>query len=115
MFDSMSKLKKDGTLALNILYGLGFLVLVPLASICVILTIVGAPLAVISLMLYGVLIYLSIIPTAYVFGEICFGKIIDNKYLLMVVSLLVLYIVKLIPIIGGLVSFVSLLFGLGTY
>ena len=115
LFTSIKSIKKDGKLALHLVYGFAFLVLVPIAAIIVMITIFGFPLSIISLLLYGILLYLSIIPTAYLFGEWILGKSIKSDYLIMLISLLVLYVVKLIPYLGGLVSFASLLFGLGTY
>ena len=115
MFVRMKKLDKNAKLALNLLYGFVVLIVVPIACILAMFTIVGIPLSIITLLLYGILIYLSIIPTAYILGDCILGKKITNDYALMSVSLLILYVIKLIPVLGGLVSFASLIFGLGTY
>ena len=115
-FDNILKVKKDfGTIALTSLFGFAFLVLLPVAAIIVMITVVGLPLGIVALTLYSILIYLSIIPTAYYFGNLVFGKSIKNRFLLMLVSLPLLYLIRLIPFLGGLIGFISLIFGLGMY
>ena len=115
-FKQIDKIKKDFKVALKTT-GIGFvsLVVVPIAAIIIITTIIGVPLGIISLIVYGLLIYLSVIPTAYYLGNIVLKDKIDNKYVVFALSLLVIYILKVIPVIGGLVGFISLLLGLGIY
>jgi len=107
--------KSFGKVALTSLIGFGVLCLLPFAAIITMITVIGIPLAFVSLIVYGLAIYLSIIPTAYYFGNMMFGKSIKNKYLLLTLTLLILYVLKAIPIIGGVVGFISLIFGLGMY
>ena len=97
--------------------GIGFLFLIglPIISLCLLLTVIGVSISIISLILYVILIYLSVIPSAYYFGNMLFKDKIDNKYLLLGISLFIVYILRIVPIIGGVVSFISLLFGLGYY
>lgn len=116
LFEKIAKEEKSfGKVALTTLLGFAFLILLPVAAIIIMFTVVGIPLSIISLIIYGLLVYLSIIPTAYYFGNMVFGKSIKNKYGLFTLSLLILYLIKIIPIIGGIVGFISLLFGLGMY
>lgn len=116
VFKQIEKIKKDfKTIVKEFAFGFMFLVAVPVASIIVLCTVIGLPLSIISLMLYGILIYLSVIPTAYYFGNLIFKDKINNKYLVFALTLLIIYALKLIPVIGGLVSFISLCFGLGVY
>ena len=115
-FESIKKEKQEfGSIALTALLGFAFLILFPIAAIMVMCTVVGLPLGIVALTIYSILIYLSIIPTAYYFGNLVFGKSIKNRFLLMLVSLVLLYLIRLIPFIGGLISFISLIFGLGMY
>ena len=115
-FESIKKEKQEfGSIALTALLGFAFLILFPIAAIMVMCTVVGLPLGIVALTIYSILIYLSIIPTAYYFGNLVFGKSIKNRFLLMLVSLVLLYLIRLIPFIGGLVGFISLIFGLGMY
>lgn len=116
---SFDKYEKTGKTAGDIFkrlgIGLGALILIPIACIMVLLTIIGIPLSLIVFTVYCVLIYLSMIPTAYYFGNWAFKDKIKNKYLLLAVSLLILSVVKLIPFLGGWVGFLSLCFGLGMF
>ena len=115
-FETIKKQKQAfGNIALTSLLGFAFLIMFPIASIMVMCTVIGIPLGIIALTIYSLLIYLSIIPTAYYFGNLVFGKTIKNRFLLMLVSLVLLYLIRLIPFLGGLVSFISLIFGLGMY
>lgn len=115
-FEIIKKQKQTfSNIALTSLLGFAFLIMFPIAAIMVMITVIGIPLGTISLIIYGLLIYLSIIPTAYYFGNLVFGKTIKNRFLLMLVSLVLLYLIRLIPFLGGLVSFISLIFGLGMY
>ena len=115
-FKQLDKKEKDFNEAIKNI-GIGFLVLigVPILSICLFLTMIGISLSIISLVIYAILIYLSVIPSSYYLGNILFKDKIDNKYLLMTVSLLIIYILRIVPGIGGLISFISILFGLGYF
>ena len=89
--------------------------MLPVTAIIVMISVVGIPLSIIALLIYFVLIYLSALGTSYYFGKWAFGKSIKNNYLLLAVSLLIYYVARLIPFIGGLISFITLIFGLGLY
>lgn len=115
-FDKIEKIdKKAGSIAKTALLGFATLVLVPIAAIILIISTIGLGLGVISVLLYGIMIYISVIPTAYFVGNWILKDRVSNKYLIFIISILVIYVLKLIPVIGGLVSFVSLCFGLGVY
>ena len=116
VFTRISKMKTDGVNVLkNIGIGFCFLVVLPIAAIILMITVIAIPLSIISLIMYGVMIYLTAIPTAYFFGNLLLKDKIENKYLLFTVSLLALYILKTIPVIGGLTTFLTICFGLGIY
>lgn len=93
----------------------GFVVLIvlPIAAIIVMCTGIGLSISLIALVAYFILMYLSSIITAYYFGNKYLKNKIDNQFLLLAASLACLFIIKLIPYIGGLVGFISLCFGLG--
>lgn len=115
-FAKIAKIKKDvSTFAKNVGIGFVFLVVIPIAAIILLFTVVGVPISIISLLLYGIMIYLSVIPTAYYLGNAFLKDKIKNEFGLFVVSLLTIYILRMIPGIGGLVTFISLCFGLGVY
>ena len=116
LFNKVDEKEKSVNYFLKIsLYGFIALIAIPVAAIMLLITVIGLPLSIISLLLYGILIYLSIIITAYYLGKWLLSDKIKNDYLLITVSLLIIYVLKLIPVIGGFVSFFSLIFGLGMF
>lgn len=116
VFKEITKIKKDAsTIITNVAIGFAVLCGLPIAAIILLFTVIGLPISIISLMLYGILIYLSITPTAYYFGNLLLKNKIKNEYLQFTIALLVIYILKILPFIGGLIGFISLCFGLGVY
>lgn len=116
IFTKIGKINKDlNTFAKEFGIGFVFLVVVPVAAIIAMCTVIGLPLAFISLMIYGIMIYLSVIPTAYYLGNAFLKDKVKNEFFLFAISLLVIYLLRVIPVIGGLVTFISLCFGLGVY
>ena len=97
------------------LIGFIALVMIPVTSILLMVTTIGIPLGIIALVLYFILIYLSALGTSYYFGKWAFGKSIKNDYLVLPISLLIYYVVRLIPYIGGFITFITLIFGLGLF
>ncbi|OGM18854.1 hypothetical protein A2685_01025 [Candidatus Woesebacteria bacterium RIFCSPHIGHO2_01_FULL_37_10] len=96
-------------------FGLGFLLLIltPVLFIVLLITLVGMPLAFISLFIYIIFIYLSKIFIAFTIGmKISEGyvKNINIKYL---IGLTAFYIITLIPVAGSILSFLALCIGLG--
>ena len=95
----------------NSLIGLGLLLLIPFLAIIALFTVIGIPMSIIVLLLYGIFIYISLIPTAYYLGGWILKDKITNEYVLLGISLFVIFVIKYIPIIGGLVNFIFLIFG----
>ena len=94
--------------------GLVALIVIPIASILILFTVIGIPLGIISLILYGILLYLAKLPVGLWIGS----KILKNEekpLLPMLLGLVILLLISYIPYIGAFVSFVVLLFGIGTY
>lgn len=115
-FDKIEKIEKTAASVFKTtLLGLAVLVLVPILSVILISSTIGIGLGVICLLMYGIMFYLSILPTAYFLGNWIAADKIENKYLLFAISILAVYVLRLIPIIGGLVTIISLCFGLGVY
>lgn len=116
VFNKIEKIKLEtNTLVKEFGMGFAFLVVVPIASIIGMMTVIGIPLSLIVLALYIIMIYISIIPTAYYLGNVLLKKKIKNKFAIFAIALLCLYVLRLIPVIGGLVTFISLCFGLGVF
>ena len=115
-FAAIKKEEKDpANIIKTMAIGFGVLVVLPIAAIIALITVVGIPLSIISLLLYGICIYLSPIPTAFFVGNWIMKDNKPNEYLLLALSLLALLILKVLPFVGGLVGFVSLIFGLGFF
>lgn len=116
VFDKIEKVEKTAASVFKMtLLGFAVLVLVPILSVILISSTIGIGLGVICLLMYGIMFYLSVLPTAYFLGNWIAQDKMDNKYLLFTISILAIYVLRLIPIIGGLVTIISLCFGLGVY
>lgn len=98
-----------------LLVGLGVLVLMPLIAIVLILTMIGIPLGVLVLVGYGFALYLAHIFTAMFIGKKIYQSLskTKNAYLAFALGLLVLTLVTIIPVVGWMVGFFSMLVGLG--
>lgn len=97
--------------------GIGFLVLivVPLVSIIGIFTNILTPIALILGCVYTIAIYLSTLLSSYIIGNTLMIKIFnkDSKYLALVMGIILIKLVKYIPVIGGVIYFICLLYGMG--
>ena len=101
-----------------ILCGKGFLILigVPMIALMLFMTGIFSSVGVIGGIVYGVLVYIANIFTAYTVANKLDKKYFKknmNSYILMIVGLFIIYVLSYIPYIGGIVSLLSLLFGLG--
>lgn len=114
LFENWKKEEKDASICFKkALKGILTLIVVPVAAILLLITIIGIPLSLISIALYIILIYLSKLITAYYLGSWILKDQGMNNYLLLGGSLLVIYILEMIPVLGGLIRFLSLILGLG--
>jgi cytoskeletal protein CcmA (bactofilin family) len=99
--------------------GVGFLVLfiVPIAAIIVMITLIGIHIGIIAFGLYFLFIYLSQIVFSIFLGEKILTAMTKKEhashYLSALIGLLILAVVGIIPILGWLVKFIVMLFGLG--
>ncbi len=101
-----------------ILCGKGFLILigVPMVALMLLMTGIFSSVGVIGGIIYGILVYIANIFTAYTVADKLDKKYFKknmNSYILMIVGLFIIYVLSYIPYIGGFVSLLSLLFGLG--
>ena len=101
-----------------VLCGKGFLILigVPMVALMLLMTGIFSSVGVIGGIIYGILVYIANIFTAYTIAHKLDKKYFKknmNSYILMIVGLFIIYVLSYIPYIGGFVSFLSLLFGLG--
>ena len=115
LFNNIANSKND--IVKNMGYGIVSLIVIPIASLILILTKFGLPLGLILLILFLISIYISTIFTGYLLGNIIWNKFIKIKktiYLEGLLGITLLYIISLIPYIGVAVYFISLIISMGT-
>jgi len=100
----------------SLLYGLLILIVMPILSVILMVTIVGLPLGIIALVMYFILLYVAKIVAALSIGSAILGRK-DQKLSAQIwaalLGLLIVEVVCLIPIVGGLLGFVLMLGGMG--
>lgn len=97
---------------MSILLGFVLLLVIPAAIIFLIITIIGIPLAFITLSLYILAIYFSKIFVGLAIGKIISSEKWSNLWS-MTLGILILSLIALIPFVSGIVGFVVVLLGLG--
>ncbi|MBP5679403.1 MAG: hypothetical protein J6X28_06230 [Bacilli bacterium] len=115
-FDKVGKAEKTPIHCLK-MFGIGFvgLIVIPVAAFIMMLTLIGIPLGFIVIAIYSIFAYLSFIPTSFYLGKWFLKDKIKNNFLLLTVSLFILYIIKMIPYLGGFISFIAICIGFGFY
>lgn len=98
---------------LPFLIGFATLVVLPIAAILLCITVVGIPISVISLIIYGILIYLAPVFTGIIFGRFILKNM--NVYLSAIISTLIVKAITFIPYIGGIAVFICILLSLGVF
>lgn len=96
--------------------GLVVLILVPVVALLLCLTMIGIPLGIILLIVYGLSIYLSTIFTSYLIGYKVWQKVFNKEAHVLffgLIGLFILLILELIPGVRTLVSIICVLVGLG--
>lgn len=124
IFTMMRRMKK---LALSIRYhpgeclGWGALIFfaTPIAAILVMVTVIGIPLGIISLVIWGILLYFAQIPVAITIGWLILSRKRDiSSHGLLIgalaLGLFILYLIGSIPIIGWILMLFVIFFGLGS-
>ena len=99
-------------------WGAVILFATPIAAIIVCFTVIGIPVGLIALAVYGIAIYLSQIPVALLIGRLIIRRSteVESKGLLvgaLALGLVILGILRLIPFLGFWVGLATALFGLG--
>ncbi|HEV2060902.1 MAG TPA: polymer-forming cytoskeletal protein [Solirubrobacteraceae bacterium] len=94
----------------SVLVGLLAFFLIPIIAIAAFFTVVGIPLGIVLLLLLLPLYAISYITAAFALGR----RILKgSRILALLVGLVILQLLTLIPIAGGLIGFVAVIFGLG--
>lgn len=114
--NSLNKVKVDGKeVCLTSLIGLGSLIAVPIVAFIALMTGILLPLSLIVFALYIIAIYLSSIIASYIIGHTIWTSKKDaNIFIELLIGLVIVKIVSYIPVIGGFISAIVLLFGFGT-
>ena len=115
LFNKIDDKKKD--IIKNIGLGFIFLLLLPIIILLLIITVFGLSLGIILIAIYLLLVYLANMITGYIIGSFIWDKLIKKEkriYLTGVIGILILYLLKLIPIIGIIVTIISTMIGVGT-
>ena len=99
-------------------WGAMILFLTPIAAIIVCLTIVGIPVGLIALALWGIAIYLAQIPVGLLIGRLILGRFraVEGKAITvgaLALGLLILKLLGLIPYAGFVIGLATAIFGLG--
>ncbi len=97
--------------------GLGLLLGIPLASIFIMITVIGLPLGVIGIIMYGLFAYLSTSVTGGVLGNIIATKVFKKEnmhiFLKYVIGIVLIQLLGLIPYAGALFTGIATSFGFG--
>ena len=96
-------------------WGLLILIATPILALIAMITYVGISTGLIAIALYGVLVYISTILSTFVITSLILKDKVQNPYLILLIGLPCLFIIKLVPFLGGLVSFAFLCLGLGLF
>ena len=89
------------------------LIVLPIAAVLLCITIVGIPISVISLIIYGILIYLAPVFTGIILGRFILKNM--NEYLSAIIFTLIVKIITFIPYVGGISLFICVLLSLGVF
>lgn len=97
--------------------GVGFagIVGIPICAILLIITILGAPLGIGMLLVYPIGLYLAKFPVAMWIGIKLGPKMRQHMGITtqMMIGLVVIYLLSLIPVVGGITNFLTIFFGFG--
>lgn len=104
----------------SLLWGIIFLIVVPIAAVILLITIIGIPLSIVGMLVYVTLLYVSGIFAALVIGQAVVNligkKLADkkgNQLLFLIVGLVVIGIICMIPYVGFFIRLLTILFGTG--
>ena len=96
--------------------GLLMLIVVPLALVLLAITVVGIPISILGALLFALVLWVAYVLGSYAVGDWLLSLVdTESRWLALFVGLLAVAVVNLVPIVGGLVSFVVLLLGLGAF
>jgi len=99
------------------LFGIGWLILVPIAICIALITIIGIPLGLLVLAIYGIALYLGRVAVALWVGRLILGTRASAGRQRLILNFLVggllLILVGIVPLLGGLVTLLATVLGIG--
>jgi cytoskeletal protein CcmA (bactofilin family) len=100
-------------------WGALILFVTPIAAIIVCFTVIGIPISLITLALWGMAIYLSQIPVSILIGRLILMRFreVESKGMLiaaLAIGLVILALLKWIPVVSVIISLATIIFGLGS-
>ena len=112
LFKKLKELEANKLLP-SFAWGLLILIVLPIIALILMITYIGVATSIISIVLYFVLMYISTILSTYYVTSLLLKDKVKNPYLVLLIGLSCLYIIKLIPFIGGLTTFAMICLGMG--
>ena len=94
-------------------FGLLLLILIPILSLIAIITIIGMLLGFTASFMYITILAFSTVLTGYLIGSTIFKNSKINKYLVGIIGILIVQVLRIIPLIGGFISFIAILLAFG--
>lgn len=117
LFNKLNKNTLDvNTVLKRMGVGLGVLVLVPICILILIFSSLGGYVGVVIGLIYTLLIMISGLITSYTIGRIISNKLMKKEisnYLVGIIGIVCVSIILLIPVVGGIFGFLSLIYGIG--
>jgi len=96
------------------LVGLGVFVGVPILLIALAITVIGIPLSILGILLFALLLWIGTVYGLFAIAAWVLSLIgLDNRWLALIVGLLVGAALTRVPIVGGVINLLVLLLGLG--
>lgn len=108
--------ENGSSFAVSLALGLGVLVITPIAALILLITVFAAPLAVVALLVWGLMIYLSQGFAGAWVGHMLIEKVFKSKaniYVEAALGIVILGILSMVPTVGGITGFLGLLLGMG--
>ena len=108
--------KFSANISKNIGYGFLSFLLLPICSLILLFTNFGITVSIIGIMLYIILLMLSKVIFGYVIGKYIWNKFIKKEekiYLIGILGITIIYLLSIIPYIGELITFISLIYSFG--
>ena len=101
-------------------FGIAALIATPIIVLVLMLTIIGFPLALILVAAYLIALYLAQILTGIILGTYLFGAFKGRDHAkkspllaIMIIGVIVLWLITGIPVVGGLLKLIAIIWGLG--